>query len=72
MKFIIAKYYVNPKGMPDDVTEVWEIIYPHYHSIISAREGREIIRENGLVLAVSNRYGKVWEIPGKPLSKIKI
>lgn len=48
------------------------IIYPHYHSIISAREGREIIRENGLVLAVSNRYGKVWEIPGKPLTKIKI
>ena len=68
MKFIIAKYYVNLIGMPDDVTEVWEIIYPHYHSIISAREGRE----NGLVLAVSNRYGKVWEIPGKPLTKIKI
>lgn len=58
MKFIIAKYYVNPIGMPDDVTEVWEIIYPHYHSIISAREGREIIRENGLVLAVSNRMAR--------------
>lgn len=81
--YAVIRYYVTFPGSPD-VAWNWALIFkptpksesreglPPGAVEMERKDAMEIIENNNLCVAMKNRYGEIYEMPGKPfLEKFK-
>jgi len=62
--FLIIKYYVSSvlpdMGRATEYAKIYAMYGVACHKTLTRQEATDIIRENGLIEVLSNKYGKVW------------